>query len=153
MEAILKLYPDYINDVLKKKHMKPEIKEKKNDDDNDDEGRNNESSDNDDVDDYKPPDTLNEDDARKDGNLNMRLKLVHIDNIKSRLKPEKNMGAADLIHLFYLNPTSRFGFKEVVQDIIADKIYYRPTTTFCSRRHQERETAKPTSTFSTVKFS
>jgi hypothetical protein len=85
------------------------------------------------VDDYKPPDTLKEDDARKDGNLNMRLKMVHIENIKSRLKPEKNMNAAEPIHLFYLNPTSRFGFKEVVQDIIADKIYYRLTTTLLKK--------------------
>jgi hypothetical protein len=43
-----------------------------------------------------------------------------------------------VIQLFALSPENRFGFNEVVQDIVEDGIYYRPTSTHVRRSRKRK---------------
>jgi len=157
MEAMIKLYVGYIEDVIKKKHLMPEVKAKRkkktaaatladpaaapgvapatapsdagasprlrhadvSEDTNDDE--------------WVPSPLMKEDKARVTGNLDMNLTTQHLATKNGKLKVNQHMSTQEVIQLFALNPDSRFRFCDVVQDVLQDKIYYRPTSSIIKK--------------------
>jgi hypothetical protein len=141
MLAMIKLYPDYIDDVIAKKHMMP-INTK---------GKTNKAAApvaaapgvaaaaaataTTQTDEWVPSSTTKEEEARTDGNLDMILTTVNIASRNGELHPNEEGQHGDrlegwkIIRLFELNEDSKFRFFDVVDSVVNNKIYYRPRST------------------------